>query len=330
MKNITQLALGILFLLICSVEIAHAQIEPQYNMYRLNPQVYNPMTAGSRGDTSEVFVMYRQQWLGIQGAPQTFFFNGNFKWKERRGIGVNAMLDQLGPVKMTTFSGDFAYHTRLSEKWILSGGIRLGLANVALNFTGLALTNQGDPLFNADRSTGLKFNTGWGVKISKQDGFFVSFAMPRIIKYDFGELSGGYQDATYMYTMLGTKLELSDDLTLYPNAMARIATDFPLSWDVQLMANLRGKLDAGLNYRHQESIGIRLGLQASKKFYLGYVYEMPTGVVSKISNQTHEFALRFFILKDKSQRTTSPDIDPQRGPRQAPKVQSTLKEIQPR
>jgi len=57
---------------------------------------------------------------------------------------------------------------------------------------------------------------------------------------------------------------------------------------------------------------------------------MPTGVVSKISNQTHEFALRFFILKDKSQRTTSPDIDPQRGPRQAPKVQSTLKEIQPR
>ncbi|MTV44754.1 type IX secretion system membrane protein PorP/SprF, partial [Streptococcus pneumoniae] len=71
MKNITQLALGILFLLICSVEIAHAQIEPQYNLYRLNPQVYNPMTAGSRGDTSEVFVMYRQQWLGIQGAPQT-------------------------------------------------------------------------------------------------------------------------------------------------------------------------------------------------------------------------------------------------------------------
>ena len=61
MKNIIQLALGILFLLICSVEIAHAQIEPQYNLYRLNPQVYNPMTAGSRGDTSEVFVMYRQQ-----------------------------------------------------------------------------------------------------------------------------------------------------------------------------------------------------------------------------------------------------------------------------
>ena len=274
--------------------------------------------------------MYRQQWLGIQGAPQMFFFNGNFKWKERRGIGVNAMLDQLGPVKMTTFSGDFAYHTRLSAKWNLSGGIRLGLANVALNFTGLALTNQGDPLFNADRSTGLKFNTGWGVKISKQDGFYVSFAMPRIIKYDFGELSGGYKDATYMYTMVGTKLELNDDLTLYPNAMARIATDVPLSWDVQLMANLRGKLDAGLNYRHEESIGIRLGIQASKKFYLGYVYEMPTGVVSKISNQTHEFALRFFILKDNSQRTTQRDIDPQRGPRQVPKVQSELKEIQPR
>jgi len=71
------------------------------------------------------------------------------------------------------------------------------------------------------------------------------------------------------------------------------------------MANLRGSLDVGLNYRHQESWAIRLGVQATKRTYIGYVYEMPTSVISKVTNQTHELALRFFILKDKNETTDS-------------------------
>jgi len=81
-----------------------------------------------------------------------------------------------------------------------------------------------------------------------------------------------------------------------------------LSWDANLMANLRGSLDVGLNYRHQESWGIRLGVQATKRTYIGYVYEMPTTAISKVSNQTHELALRFFILKDKKKSKESERI----------------------
>ena len=56
---------------------------------------------------------------------------------------------------------------------------------------------------------------------------------------------------------------------------------------------------------HQESWGIRLGVQATKRTYIGYVYEMPTSVISKVTNQTHELALRFFILKNKMETTES-------------------------
>jgi type IX secretion system PorP/SprF family membrane protein len=150
----------------------------------------------------------------------------------------------------------------------------------------------------------MMFNMGWGVRIAKKNqGFFASVSMPRILKYDFGNLSGGYKDASYVYVMLGNKIEINEDLTLYPNAMARIATDVPLSWDAQLMANLKHKLDVGLTYRHQDSWGLRLGVQASKKTYIGYVYEMPTSEISKVSNQTHELGLRFFIFtKEQKER----------------------------
>lgn len=297
----------LVFLLCLAGFKSQAQIETMYNLYRLNPQVLTPVQAGSK-DTSEVHLMYRQQWLGIEGAPRTMYFNGNFKWKQKRGIGVNAMFDQAGPVRLTMVSGDFAYHTQLNANWDLSGGIRLGVGNVSLDFANLKLTSPNDVLFAGSRSTGMMFNMGWGVRIAKKNqGFFASVSMPRILKYDFGNLSGGYKDASYVYVMLGNKIEINEDLTLYPNAMARIATDVPLSWDAQLMANVKHKLDVGLTYRHQDSWGLRLGVQASKKTYIGYVYEMPTSEISKVSNQTHELGLRFFIFT-KEQREKSQDM----------------------
>jgi hypothetical protein len=33
---------------------------------------------------------------------------------------------------------------------------------------------------------------------------------------------------------------------------------------------------------------------------------MPTTVISKVTNQTHELALRFFILKDKNNKEEKP------------------------
>jgi type IX secretion system PorP/SprF family membrane protein len=110
---------ALVFLLCFGGFQSKAQIETMYNLYRLNPQVLTPVQAGSK-DTSEVHLMYRQQWLGIEGAPRTMYFNGNFKWKQKRGIGVNAMFDQAGPVRLTMVSGDFAYHTQLSTNWDLS------------------------------------------------------------------------------------------------------------------------------------------------------------------------------------------------------------------
>lgn len=60
---------------------------------------------------------------------------------------------------------------------------------------------------------------------------------------------------------------------------------------------MNDKLDAGLSYRAGESIGIRLGVQMSKLFYLGYVYELPTSQISKMTSQSHELALRVRLAK---------------------------------
>ena len=97
-------------------------------------------------------------------------------------------------------------------------------------------------------------------------------------------------------------MKLSDQVIVYPSMLLRMAKDVPLSWDINLTARLINKLDAGISYRNQDSYGFRLGLQATKKIYVGYVYEMPISQISKVSNQTHELVLRFSILPKKAEK----------------------------
>ena len=283
--------------LVLLVQTAQAQLESMYSLYRFNPQVINPSQSGSTAN-SEFILINRQQWMGIEGSPQTVSLTGNIKYGQNKGIGIVLINDQAGPVKTATIAGDFAYHIKLSQDWNLSGGVRLGMSSMSVNFSALRLVSTVDPLFQGDRSTGMKTNTGWGIKLSKgQDGLFFSIAQPRVLNYDFGAQNGAYKDVAYYYAMAGTKVKLNDAVNLYPSALARLSPDAPTTWDVNVTANISNKFDVGASLRSQDSYGARFGVQVSPKLYLGYVYEVPTSALSKMASNTHELALRFYVFK---------------------------------
>jgi type IX secretion system PorP/SprF family membrane protein len=291
MKRIAIFLISFLF-----IQQAQAQLESMYSLYRFNPQVINPSQAGSTKH-SEFILINRQQWMGMEGSPQTVSLTGNIKYGVNKGLGFVLINDQAGPVKTATIAGDFAYHIKLSQDWNLSGGLRMGMSSMSVNFSSLRLVSTVDPMFQGDRSTGMKTNTGWGVKLSKgQDGLFFSIAQPRVLNYDFGPQNGAYKDVAYYYAMAGTKVKLNEAVNLYPSALARLSPDAPTTWDVNLTANILNKFDVGASMRSQDSYGARLGVQVSPKLYMGYVYEVPTSAMSKMASNTHELALRFYVF----------------------------------
>jgi type IX secretion system PorP/SprF family membrane protein len=292
--------LALTSLILGMVSSSSGQVETMYSLYRFNPQVISPAYAGST-ENSEVTVMNRQQWIGLEGAPKTIGLSMNLKWGEKKGLGINVISDQFGPVSTTAISGDFAYHTDLNSQWRMSGGIRAGVSNMSINYSGIRIVTPTDVVFAGDRSTGFQPNLGWGLRFDRGEKFFVSVSQPRILRYDFGSQNTAYKDVPYYYSMLGTRFKFSDQIIFYPSLMFRMAKDVPLSWDINLTARLISKLDAGISYRNQDSYGFRLGIQATKKIYIGYVYEMPISQISKVSNQTHELALRFSFLPKSKQ-----------------------------
>ncbi|MCE4217947.1 type IX secretion system membrane protein PorP/SprF [Pseudarcicella sp. GAP-15] len=283
--------------LLLGAYITQAQIETMYSMYRLNPVISSPAFAGEVAQQGEVTAMNRQQWIGIQGAPRTMAFTGNFKWKAKTGLSFLAMSDIAGPMKISTVAGDFAYQVKLNDAWKISGGVRLGASTLSLDYDGIQVVDPSDPVFAGDRSTGIKFNTGWGVRLGNAKGFFVSISQPRVIGYDFGNVNGGYKDITYHYVNAGTTFRFSNTFALQPSFMARVANEVPVSWDVNMNTLIGNAFEAGISYRHKDSFGARFGVQASPKIYLGYIYEMPISALSKVTGQTHEIAVRLTIFK---------------------------------
>ena len=69
MKTIVQLVIFVLL-----VQTTVAQQKPHYTQYILNNYILNPALSGIENYT-DVKLSGRRQWVGLEGAPQTFYFS---------------------------------------------------------------------------------------------------------------------------------------------------------------------------------------------------------------------------------------------------------------
>ena len=80
-----------------------AQQDPQYTQYMYNPINVNPAYAGSRGVIS-IFGLYRAQWIGLEGAPQTATVSVNAPVGRNVGLGFSVINDRIGPMDNNTLA----------------------------------------------------------------------------------------------------------------------------------------------------------------------------------------------------------------------------------
>ncbi|MBL30743.1 MAG: hypothetical protein CMC81_05865, partial [Flavobacteriaceae bacterium] len=62
--------LFLIILIVCSSNKSYSQQDPQYSQYMYNTMAVNSAYAGQR-DALSIIGLYRNQWVGIDGAPKT-------------------------------------------------------------------------------------------------------------------------------------------------------------------------------------------------------------------------------------------------------------------
>ncbi|MFT4838098.1 MAG: type IX secretion system PorP/SprF family membrane protein, partial [Oleispira sp.] len=142
------LAMG-LFISVAATSIVNAQQDPQYTQYMYNQNIINPAYAGTQ-DGVNITALYRQQWSGITGAPETITLSGSTPLGERLGLGLSIISDNIGPVSETNAYGDFSYKLQVGEKTTLALGLKAGLTFFDVNLNTVQTTQPGDPLFSEE------------------------------------------------------------------------------------------------------------------------------------------------------------------------------------
>lgn len=276
---------------------AQAQQDPHYTQYMYNMNVINPAYAGSKENLS-FGLLYRKQWVDIQGAPSTFTFSGHTPAGKNVGLGLSVIADEIGPVKEQNVYGDFSYTLNLGGEHKLALGLKVGATFQSIGlFSDIAptLPVPTDDGFSEDTSN-IFFNLGTGI-FYYTDKYYVALSVPNMIKANYLDFNGvKYGTETQHYFLTGGYVfDLTPNLKFKPFAMLKSAFNSPSSLDVSANFLFNERFEIGGTYRVDDSFGAMVNFAVTPSLRIGYAYDNVISEINTVAPSSHEIILLFDV-----------------------------------
>lgn len=294
----TILTTFMLFLTVC----AFAQQDAQYTQYMYNTVSVNPAYAGSRGHLS-IAGLYRAQWVGLDGAPETQTFNIHSPIGYRGvGMGFSIVNDVIGPTSETYFDLDISYTIQTSRDARLSFGIKASAHMLDVDFTKL---NQdfgtgSDPILQQNIDNKFSPNIGAGIYYHT-DKFYAGLSVPRFLEtehFEKSSLSTANEQMNF-YLISGYVWELNPFLKFKPALLTKMVSGSPLQVDISANFLFNEKFILGAAYRWDAAVSGMAGFQVSDQFLIGIAYDRETTELgaTTFNDGSFEIVLRYDFIR---------------------------------
>jgi type IX secretion system PorP/SprF family membrane protein len=256
------------------------------NLTPLNPAYSLLDKAGS------ISTLARKQWVGIDGAPTTFFINGNLPLESINGAaGLTVMNDQFGIEHETEVNAYFAKGIQMGPEAYLAVSLNAGLRNYIANYSSL---DSSDPTFMNDvRYT--KPNVGFGI-MYYTDKYYLGLSVPEITITSLGTASvqnnTNFRNLYYFSGALIT--ETSEDIKFKPAFLLSYQNGVPLLANISGTFYLKEILGLGVNYASNKQMAGILTINFDN-VHIGYSYQFGTSAATlgTINIPTHEVTISF-------------------------------------
>jgi type IX secretion system PorP/SprF family membrane protein len=283
----------------------YSQQDAQYTQYMYNTINVNPAYAGSRGVMS-VFGLYRTQWVGLDGAPQTGAFSINTPIENSNiGAGLSFVTDKIGPTNEHVISGDISYTIPTSETYKLSFGLKASANLFNLDRSKLNPANPADELLSEIKND-FSPNIGAGVYFHS-DKLYLGVSAPNFLetKRYADNTKAVYKERMNLYGIAGYVFDLSSNLKFKPAVMTKMVQGAPLQVDVSGNFMINEKFVLGAAWRWDAAFSGMAGFQINKGLYLGYGYDLETTKLKNYNSGSHEVFLRYELFS-KPEKIVSP------------------------
>ena len=302
---------------------AVAQQENHFTQFMYNKLLLNPAFASAR-EVASVSALYRNQWLGFNGAPKSALisFDAPF-FNNRVGIGVNIANEKKGITNK--YYGSLAYSYSIVRTDDIA--FRIGIHGTAryydMNFTGPDQFYIDNPFLDPsiqynDRITQLRANVGVGVYFDYKE-FFFGASVPNLYKNVIGINKNTNllvaEEYQHFYLMTGFLLPISQNIFLKPSGILKLVKNSPVSFDANLSMFFNNKFSVGASYRHNDSVDFTAFMQITKNLGFGAAYDFTTSELSKFNNGSIEVMLRYDFGNGASKSKFGKDVQNLSNPR---------------
>lgn len=305
MKNLfTTLLLAFLFPTMLS-----AQQPAQYSLYMLNKFNFNPAYAGL--DNSLSFTgIYRKQWVGIPGSPETQNVNVHLPlYMFSGGAGFSVENETLGNWRQTSVLLSYNYQFDLNRVGVLSIGLSAGLLQRTLDGTSIRTPggNYQEELNQIDHNESIlqlpiseitgsspAFNFGLYFQSEK---FELGLSVLNLTEQAIDLNTLQFKPDRSFFLSAGYNLEISKKLELRPSILVKSnVTETQI--DFSALFRYNENLFGGASYRGYSSnstdaVAIIAGFKLSEKITLAYAYDLTLSKLNTVSSGSHEILLNY-------------------------------------
>ena len=303
----------LLILMVFGTFLGRAQQDPQYTQYIYNTQVVNPAYAGS-GEVLSFGLLYRSQYVGLDGAPKTgtFTVNGPIGLYDEMGLGLSIVRDEIGPSTKSNINVDYSYSITPWGNASLAFGVKAGIDILDVDFTKLNVADQGD-IFENNIDNKLLPQVGAGIYFNTEK-FYAGVSVPNFLTtnhFDESDINNPQisnvtaAERLHYFFITGYVFDINENLKFKPATLVKFVDNSPLQVDVSANFLINKKLTLGASYRWSAAVSALAGFQISNSLFIGIAYDYETTDIQDYSDGSYEAFLRFDLFKN-PERILSP------------------------
>lgn len=313
-----------------------AQRIPVYNHYYNNGYLFNPAEIGSSGFLN-VKINHRQQWRGIEGAPEvtTLTFEAPFDYK-RGAIGGYLRSFKRGLITTNDLLASYSYTVYLTKETTIHFGASAGVSTNNINLSDI--DSPDDPILAEFMNNNIQPIANVGFKFQSKSGLNFGVALPTLFTPSFLSQNSfeNYQFSPFDEILISTyyrkKLDKKIVTKRQKGSTKRVAVEdayaplqLYLLYRYSKLTDERIEALATLNLTENFWVGAayRLNYGASgilgfniKQFSFSYAYEPGSSQVTGFDQGSHELQLGINIGSRRKLQRSKPIL------RTVPKKQS--------
>lgn len=272
-----------------------AQDQIVYSQFFTNPYLINSAYVGSTG-FSTFSGSFRQQWIGIDGAPTRGYVSFHTPLDNNLSIGGLAYNDSDGFINSSGAKVSAGYLMQLDRKQFLRFGFSVGGGyssyDVEVGNDPTLATLSNSSFLLADLGISYYYNN-WNIGLS----------IPNLVGRELvsNESFSPIQFAPYENLTLNANYRhfINRDLSIEPHIIYRFSYVNMPQYEIATIVHIGHVVWAGVNYRQQAGAAALLGFKIKEEWAIGFAYEYGSTELDGFSSGSIEVSLGYNMGKKK-------------------------------